>query len=146
MDRANWIWKTECIQTLSELVKPMNDYDPLTAPEPDTWLALDEQERIALVQSHHQTLGVELESETLHAVIHAIVENQLAMQDEPVQQALDRLMKEGLDRHDALHAVGSVLAEHLWGTFNENAKEDTSPEKYYRDLSKLTAKKWLASG
>ena len=120
----------------------MKKYDPTKAPEPNAWLDLDEQERISLVRVHHQSSGVELENEMLHAVVHTIVENQLALQDEPVQLALDRLMKGGLDRHDALPAVGSVLAEHLWGIMNEGTEDSAVPEKYYRGLTKLTAEKW----
>jgi hypothetical protein len=45
-----------------------------------------------------------------HAANHVIVENQLAMGDATVVPAtLARLMQEGLDRHDAIHAIGSVL-------------------------------------
>ena len=122
----------------------MNNYDPLKAPDPDSWLELDEQTRIALVQVHHQSSGVELENETLHAVIHTIVENQLALQEERVHQVLGRLMKEGLDRHDALHAIGGVLAEHLSDLLQEGAEDTAAPESYFRALAKLTASKWRA--
>ncbi|MEN8150147.1 MAG: DUF1841 family protein, partial [Planctomycetota bacterium] len=108
----------------------LETYHPLRTPDPEAWLAMDEQERIALVELRHEDERVELDNVTLHAVIHVIVENQLAMQDEDVRQTLDRLMAEGLDRHDALHAVGSVLAEHLWGVMNEPTEDDASPERY----------------
>jgi hypothetical protein len=46
---------------------------------------------------------------------HVIVENQVALGEAyPVQSVLLRLMEEGLDRHDAIHAIGSVLAERLF--------------------------------
>jgi hypothetical protein len=49
-------------------------------------------------------------SAKLHGVAHVIVEKQVAMGDPPAaREALARLMGEGLDRHDALHAVGSVV-------------------------------------
>jgi hypothetical protein len=64
------------------------------------------------------------------------------MRDDRVQQTFERLMTEGLDRHEALHAVGSVLAEHLWGIMKEQTEESASSENYYRGLSELTVKKW----
>jgi hypothetical protein len=40
---------------------------------------------------------------------HVVVENQVALGEATsVPEALDRLINEGLDRHDAVHAVGSV--------------------------------------
>lgn len=93
-------------------------YDPLEAPDPSEWLALDEAERILLVRSHHESAGIEMPNVLLHAAFHAAfhvaVENQIAMGDEnPVRRALERLMAEELDRHEAIHAIGSVLAAHI---------------------------------
>jgi len=46
----------------------------------------------------------------MHGVAHVIVENQIAAGDSTVEPVtLARLMREGLDRHDAIHAIGSVL-------------------------------------
>ncbi len=90
----------------------MKAYDPLKAPDPAGWESLDEQERIALVLAYHRQAGITLPD--AHATIHVIVENQVAMGTKtPVRATLDRLLSEGLDRHDAIHAIGSVLAEHL---------------------------------
>ncbi len=97
----------------------MEAYDPLTAPDPDTWQAIGEAERIGLVIAHHRAAGAELPNERLHATIHVVIENQVAMGEEiPARATLARLMREGpkhkrLDRHDAIHAVGSVLAGFL---------------------------------
>jgi hypothetical protein len=42
-------------------------------------------------------------------VFHVIVENQAAQGLEtPVRRTLARLQAEGLSRHDAVHAVGSI--------------------------------------
>jgi hypothetical protein len=86
-------------------------YDALKAPDPEDWLALDEQERIDQVieyhRRHHHPMG---ESPKLHGATHVIVENQIAFGDSPaVPETLARLMGEGLDRHEAIHAVGSVV-------------------------------------
>jgi hypothetical protein len=67
-----------------------------------------------LVVDYHRRTRVKLPNQRLHAAIHVAVENQIAMGDElPVHGVLDRLQAEGLDRHDAIHAIGSALAEHM---------------------------------
>ena len=55
------------------------------------------------------------------------------------------MMGEGLSRHDAIHAIGSVLMEHLLEVMQDRATGGLN-EAYLRDLAALTAKKWLASG
>jgi hypothetical protein len=88
-------------------------YDPTVPPQPTEWLALDEAEQIALVEKYHRRAGIDLPNATLHALIHTTVERQLAAKLPSVVRALQRLQAEGLDRHDAIHAIGAVLAEHM---------------------------------
>jgi hypothetical protein len=52
---------------------------------------------------------VRLPNAQLHAVIHVVVENQLALGEEVVVETLARLQREGLGRHDGVHAIGSFL-------------------------------------
>ena len=129
----------------------MQDYDPLVEPDPDEWLAAGEQERIDAVKYYHRDAESEAERSTLHAVIHAVVENQIAEGDElPARRTMTRLMDQGLDRHQAIHAVGSVLAGHI----NELAREAKAGRDpggdvnvpYFAELERLTAKDWLNSG
>ena len=125
----------------------MEAYDPLNAPDPDEWQSMDEDERINLVIEHHRQVRVELPNEQLHAVIHVIVENQIALGDEiPTQATLERLIREGLDRHDAIHAVGSVLVNftrELLGDDDDAAW--SANETFWEELNKLTAAEWLKS-
>lgn len=120
----------------------MDYYDPLQNPDPAKWQAIDESERIDLVVEYHQDSEDELPNEMVHASIHVAVENQLALGERPVQETLDRLMRQGLDRHDAIHAIGAVLG----GFIHELlcGEQDTAPDMrcYYRRLKKLTAKRW----
>src|SRR5258706_15197828 len=123
----------------------MARYNPEAAPDPEAWLALDEGERIHLVESFHRDARVDLPkaARTMHASIHVVVENQLASNDEPVVRALARLRKEGLSRHDAVHAIGSVLGEHIHALLKQ--KEDsprTSHARYYAAIERLTAASW----
>ena len=56
----------------------------------------------------------------VHTVWHVMVDKQI--QDESpefVAEAYNRLMKEGLNSHDALHAVIGVYADLYYGTFRK---------------------------
>jgi len=70
----------------------VNSYDPLKAPDPEAWLALDEQARIDLAKDFHRRAKLGLPRLTLHAVVHAIVETQCARADKtPVRRTIERL-------------------------------------------------------
>jgi len=77
----------------------------------------------------------------MHAVFHLIVENQIALGVPRVVDTLQRLVFEGLDRHEALHAVASVLAERLHVII---ADEKADNGEYFEALQGLTATKWRA--
>jgi hypothetical protein len=79
------------------------------APNRDVWLATDEQERIDAVLKSHRLARIELPNKQLHASVHSIVENQLAEKVASVVEAMPRLMKEGLTRHEAVHALDMEL-------------------------------------
>ncbi len=125
----------------------MRNYDPSVAPDAATWLELDESERIELVREYHRRRRIELPNLDAHAVTHAIIENQLAEGLAPAATALGRLVAEGLDRHEAVHALGSVLVQHIWDLTNKPPRGDGDPDApYLVALEKLTAASWLNSG
>jgi hypothetical protein len=122
----------------------MERYDPLEAPDPEEWLELDEQERIDLVRDYHRRAGISLPNETMHATMHAIVEAQIALGGEtPAGRVAQRLIGEGLDRHDAIHAIGMVLAEHLNNMLKSMRPGKDPNALYFASLERLTAKDWL---
>ena len=86
---------------------------------------------------------IHLPNDQVHAAIHMIVENQITLGDElPVQSTLERLISEGLDRHEAIHAIGEVLVEHMYILLQTDSDEPTPPEAndpYYAALDVLTA-------
>ena len=57
----------------------MEQYEPSRSPVPEEWLALNESERIYLLQEYIREGGEELpeDVENMPAVIHVVVENQL---------------------------------------------------------------------
>lgn len=116
-------------------------YDPEIAPDPKTWLELDEGERLLLVGDYHDQIGEELPNAQMHAAIHVVVENQLAEAYLPAVEALARLLREDLSRHDAVHAIGSVLAEHIW-TQAQGGGAGEPAMVYEQALRELTAQSW----
>ena len=88
----------------------MKAYDPDTSTASIQWLELDESERIELVAAYHRRRKIRLPNAQLHAVIHVVVENQVALGEDVVVNALARLQAEGLNRHEALHAIGGDVA------------------------------------
>lgn len=123
--------------------KMMDSYDPSQIPDPDEWLALDELERINLVENYHKGSEEKIPegSEKMHAAIHAAVENQLASAIEPVSAVVAKLVRQGLGRHEALHAIGAVLSEDLFN-LQQGEGEPWDQNKYQRRLEKLSAKRW----
>jgi hypothetical protein len=123
----------------------MNTYDPDAFQPSGEWLQIDEGERMELVSSYHRRHKIKLPNPQLHAVIHVVVENQIALGEAVVVKTLTRLQREGLSRHDALHAIGSVLAENLYSLMREDAGATGGTYRAYLDrLEGLTAKSWRA--
>jgi hypothetical protein len=123
----------------------MQNYDPDHTPDPAQWLALDEQHRIMLAADYHRAKRVKLPNLQAHAVFHAIVENQLAEGLESVVRAMPRLAKQGLSRHDCVHAIGWVLAVHLHELMASGKPEDptVANARYDATVERLSATAWL---
>ncbi len=71
-----------------------------------------------------------------HAYFHLVVENQIALGQPPeVALAVQRLVRNGRDRHEAIHAVGYVLA----GELHTILKNQTpfNQTRYVREIRRL---------
>jgi hypothetical protein len=55
-------------------------------------------------------------------------------------------MAQGLIRHDAIHAIASVLINHLYDAAQGTAPARDPNDRYYAALKRLNARKWLRSG
>jgi hypothetical protein len=118
-------------------------YEANDQPHSATWLELDENERVDAVMEYHRRAKVELENLKLHAMTHVVVENQVALGEAtPVPATLNRLMQEGLDRHEAIHAIGSILMSIVFDVFQEPAVGGDINARYSRELATLTAAGW----
>jgi hypothetical protein len=84
-----------------------------------------------------------LPNDRLHSAFHVIVENQFALGDElPVRRTVERLTNEGLDRHEAVHAVASVFTDHLHDVIRNAGSEPFSQDAYNADVERLTVESW----
>jgi len=121
----------------------MNKYNASSTPNPEEWLSLSESEQIDLVVAFVEKSEKDIETPAIriHASIHVIFENQLAKAIEPTPDVYARLRKQGLSRHEAIHAIGAVIAEEMFGIMK--ASKDDVISRYKDRLNKLTAKRWL---
>ncbi|MBI5509545.1 MAG: DUF1841 family protein [Deltaproteobacteria bacterium] len=122
-------------------------YDAQQGPDADLWRILEEEERLRAVVEHHRQLKgahARLESIQAHAAMHVAVENQLA-DDQPlaVRVTMRRLVDGGLNRHEAVHAVGAVTARHLLAILQKKGTWDEAA--YIRDLNALAAESAMSS-
>ena len=124
----------------------MKRYDPSKAPDAAEWLSLDEAERIEVVREYHLRSRISLPNVTAHAIAHAVIENQLAEGLPAARSALARLLADGLDRHESIHAMGSVLMAHLWNLTNKPPPEGDPNGPYLAALDELSADSWRPSG
>jgi hypothetical protein len=119
----------------------LTKYDPDQAPDAAGWLAARELELVDLVERYHEEARIRTPNPRAHYSIHVMVENQAALADRtPVAGTIGRLMGEGLSRHDALHAIGSVLLTHMNRATATNVP--VSREAYFADVRALTAERW----
>lgn len=115
----------------------METYNALRAPTPKKWLAHDESERTALVVAYHARKKVDVPNAELPAVIHTVVEHQVvAGLPATVRTTLARPVKEGLDRHDAAHAIGMLVCQQNFSVINTHQRYGA--ERSMRDLEILT--------
>jgi hypothetical protein len=118
-------------------------YDPHEHINSEAWLALDESERMRLVTQYHRRQRIRLPNETIYAAAHVIVENHVALGGTfPTRDVLLRLIAEGLDRHEAIHAIGSVLSETLFVVMSGKDVEGDLSADYAEKLKSLSAESW----
>ena len=124
----------------------MEHYNPSQTPNAAEWLELDEQERIDPAETYHRKARIKLPDTRMHATFQAVVVNQIAEGHEPVVRAMKLLTSTGLSRHDAIHAIGSVFAEHLFEVMNGGSADVRTAADYDATVERLTTESWLNSG
>ena len=72
----------------------------------------------------------------LHITMHAIVENQIARKDPPeVPDTLERLLEQGMTRHEAIHAIAAEVVEVAFPVFQ--GRELFKTKRYIKRLRHL---------
>jgi len=98
-----------------------------------------------LMEEHRRSPHPNLTGERLrlHVAIHSVVEIQVRDGVPPETGAtLRRLMDGGLDRHEAAHAIGTVVADEM---FEIMSNQRTFNEAQYTErLAALTVESWRA--
>lgn len=108
------------------------NYDPDKQLATDAWNRLNDDEKRAAVEEYHRRRRIRMPNARVHAMFHVIVENQVAMREG----------SEGLSRHDAVHAIGSVVAGQIFHRLKDpGGNQDLTPE-YTEKLKRLTAESW----
>ena len=116
-------------------------YDVSRAPDAAEWLQLDESARIALVaDAHRRTRASVGSNEEAHASIHVVVEDRLAMAHAAVVAAYDRFRAAGVARHNAIHALASVVTTHMVAVLEAQAGFDQATAD--RDFETIDPEKW----
>lgn len=126
-------------------INTMDRYNPLQQPDREKWLEASESDRIDAVREFHENHDnggfEEDEALTIHSTVHVIVENQLAEGVELLPETIAKLMRQGLNRHEAIHAIGAILTEDIFDIVR-GEKAKFSLKQYRRKLEKITAKRW----
>jgi hypothetical protein len=74
----------------------------------------------------------------MHVQIHQIVETQIRQEKPPeVERIFQALKDKGVDRHEALHMIGSVFVEHMFDVLQ--GRQEFDQAKYLADLKKMLA-------
>ncbi|WP_257263827.1 hypothetical protein [Endozoicomonas sp. ONNA2] len=122
-------------------MKYYNPDKPLNVRE---WLVLDDEQRKILVSDFHESTEEEFQDAgalTMHSFMHVVVENQIATNVDLVSETVTKLVRQGLSRHEALHAISAIIVEDIFDML-KGTKSEFSPKKYRRKFEKITAKRW----
>lgn len=114
-------------------------YDAEHAPAAARWLAASEDERHAAIIAAHRDAPPG-EGTRLHATAHVVVENQLASGLPEPTAALARLVAAGVERHQAIHALASVVVAEIYGIMAQHRPYD--PARVGRGLAALSPDDW----
>jgi len=118
-------------------------YDADLAPDPSAWLGAAEDVREQAVRAYHARLTDQppVAKPGLHTALHVIVENQLAAGDpEETAATLHRLVSAGTTRHEAIHAVASVVVREMDAVVRQKRRYDRV--RVARELDQLRARDW----
>ena len=72
----------------------------------------------------------------MHALIHSVVENQIAQNNPPETRAVvEYKTSRNIPRHDVIHEIGNEVAKVIWTVLRDNKPADNNA--YRRRLVRL---------
>ncbi len=105
--------------------REIDEVDERIAHVMDLHPEFDEIWKQGELATYPQEIDGQVVSPFVHTVLHVTVDKQLLNGDPPfVQETLDRLKKQGMGEHEALHAIIGVYADLYFSTFRQGKQFD----------------------
>ena len=106
--------------------KPLDEVDERISAVMDLHPEFNEIWKQGELATYPQEIGGQVVSPFVHTVLHVIVDRQIQVgQPEFVAAAFNRLMGQGMDEHECLHAIMSIYSELYFTTFRRGKQFDT---------------------
>ncbi len=125
-------------------------YDPTKKLDHEAWLGLGLRQRQEQVEVYHVAPGAwhpPIVNPPRHAMVHVVVESQIARgSGSPAYAKLQQLSREGLHRHEAIHALGSVYIHHADAVDQGRVEMDDVDRSVLAKLAGLNATSWANHG
>jgi hypothetical protein len=136
-DRDNqWRFTTVAKKRLQAI--PLEGDDALIAEAMDLHPELDPMWELGELSAAPQEVNGTVVNPFIHTALHVLIEKQLQEKSPPeIVETLEALIRRGVDRHEAVHAIASVYAELYFTSFRRGQHfEETA---YVELLKRLVA-------
>jgi hypothetical protein len=116
-DRDNQ-WRFTSIAKKRRQAASLEGEDALIAQAMDLHPELDSLWELGELSATPQEVQGTIVNPFIHTALHVLIEKQLADKSPPeIVEALASLLRRGVDRHEAVHAIASIYAELYFTTF-----------------------------
>lgn len=106
--------------------KTFEELDERIAHIMDLHPEFDEIWKQGELATYPQEINGQIVSPFVHTVLHVTVDRQISLEHpEMVPRTLQRLIDQGMEEHQALHAIIAVYAELHFSTFRQGGQFDT---------------------
>jgi hypothetical protein len=116
-DRDNQ-WRFTTIAQKRRQAAPLEGEDELIGQAMDQHPELETLWELGEMSATPQEVNGTVVNPFIHTALHVLVEKQLQTKSPPeAVDALNRLLHQGIERHEAVHSIASVYAELYFTTF-----------------------------
>lgn len=138
-------YKKCCLESVNAPALGTYRYDADVNPDPVLWISTRKEERWQAIERYHVESSACFGDDVgFHAFMHSLVEEMLMSEQMPsVGAAFARLRTEGIQRHQAIHALAYRL-RNLISKLSEGAEltQDDS-DAAIQEIDQMTAASWL---